>query len=79
MDKELSLFCVTLDLSHVLILLNIEKDLSGIAEVAPAVKIILMTVTQFPTNMRFSHGHDFNILTTSSKLVGSRSKIVGSS
>lgn len=50
MDKELSLFCAILDRNHVLILLNIEKDLSGVAEVAPAVKIILMTVTQFPTN-----------------------------
>ena len=46
MDKELSLFCAILDRSHVLILLNIVKDLSGVAEVAPAVKIMLMTVTQ---------------------------------
>ena len=45
MDKEFNLFCVILDQSHVLILLNIEKDLSGVAEVAPAIKIILMTVT----------------------------------
>ena len=55
MDKELSLFRAILDRSHVLILLNIKKDLSGAAEVASAVKIILMTVTQFPTNMLFSH------------------------
>ena len=59
MGKELSLFCVILDRSHVLIL-NMEKDLSGVAEIAPAVNIILMTVTRFPTNMRFYRDNDFN-------------------
>ena len=78
MGKELSLFCVILDRSHVLIL-NMEKDLSGVAEIAPAVNIILMTVTRFPTNMRFYRDNDFNTLTTYSKLMGSHSKIVGSS
>ena len=42
MVKELSLFCAILDRSHVLILLNIEKDLPGVTEVVPAVKIIIM-------------------------------------
>ena len=79
MDKELSLFCAILDRRHVLILLNIEKDLSGVAKVAPTVKIILMTVTQFPTNMHFSLDNDFNTLTTSSKLMDSHSKIIGNS
>ena len=46
-DKELGLFCDILERSHVFILLNIEKDLSGVAEVAPFVKIILMTMTTF--------------------------------
>ena len=53
MDKEFSLLCVTLDRSHVLIFLNIV-----------AVKITLKTVTQFPTNMRFSHENSFNTLIT---------------
>ena len=64
MDEELSLACAILDRSHVLILLNIEKDLLGVAEVVPAIKIILMTVTQFPNNMRFLNDNDFNTLTT---------------
>ena len=59
-DKEFSLLCVILDRSHVLILLNIV-----------AVKIILMIVTQFPTNMRFSHDNSFNTLIISSKLMDS--------
>ena len=49
-----------------------------VAKVALAIKIIFMTVTQFSTNMRFSFDNDFNTLTTSSKLMGSHSKIVGS-
>ena len=60
MDKELNTFWAILGCSHVLILLNIEKDLSRGAKVAPAVKITLMTVTQFPTNIRFSLDNDFN-------------------
>ena len=72
MDKELNLFCAILDL-------NIEEDLAGVAEVALAVKIILMTVMQFSTKMRFSRDNDFKTLTTSSKLTGSHSKIIGSS
>ena len=82
MDKELSLFCAILDHSHVVILLNIEKDLSGVVEVAPAVKIILMTVTLFPTNMinyPRPRDNDCNSLTSSSKLMDSHSKIVGRS
>ena len=79
MDKELGLFCATLNRSHVLILLSNNKDLSEAAEVAPAVKIILTTVTKFPTNMRFSRDNDFNTLTTSSKLMGQQSRIVGMS
>ena len=62
-----------------LILLNIEKDLSGVAEVVPKVKIILMTVMQLLTNMHFSCDNDFNTLITSSKLVDSHSKIAESS
>ena len=77
MDRELSPSCAILDHNHVLILLNIEKDLSGVAEAAPAVMIILMTVTQFPTNVHFSRENDFNTLTSSSKLMDSHSKIVG--
>ena len=50
MDKEFSLLCVILDRSHVLIFLNIVT-----------VKIILKTVTQFPTNMRFSHENSFSV------------------
>ena len=65
--------------SHVLILLNIVKDLSVVAEVTPAVKVILMKVTQFLINMIFSRDNDFNTSTTYSKLVDSHSKIVGSS
>ena len=76
MDKELSLFCDILDRSHVLILLNIDKYLSGVVEVAPAVKILLMTVTQFPTNMPFSCDNDFNTFTTSSRLMGSHSRLL---
>ena len=76
MDKELSFFCDILDRSHVLILLNIEKYLSGVVEVAPAVKILLMTVTQFPTNMPFSCDNDFNTFTTSSRLMGSHSRLL---
>ena len=76
MDKELSFFCDILDRSHVLILLNIEKYLSGVVEVAPAVKILLMTVTQFPTNMPFSRDNDFNTFTTSSRLMGSHSRLL---
>ena len=41
MDKELRVFCVILDRSHVVILLSIEEDLSGVVKVAPAVKIVL--------------------------------------
>ena len=82
MDRELSPSCAILDHNHVLILLNIEKDLSGVAEAAPAVMIILMTVTQFPTNVKitlnnFSRENNFNTLTSSSKLMDSHSKIVG--
>ena len=77
MDRELSPSCAILDHNHVLILLNIEKDLSGVAEAAPAVMIILMTVTQFPTNVHFSRENDFNALTSSSKVMDSHSKIVG--
>ena len=61
MDKKLSVFCVILDRSHVLIPLNIEKDLSDVAEAAPGVKIILMTVTQFPTNTRFSRDNGLTL------------------
>ena len=77
MDQELSLFCEILDRSHALILLNIEKHLSGVVEVAPAVMILLMMVTHFSTNMPFSRDNDFNTLTTSSRLLDSHSKIVG--
>ena len=77
MDKEFSLFCSILDRSHVLMLLDIKKDLSGVAEVAPASKIILMTVRQISTNVRFSRDNDFNTLATSCKWLGSHSKIVG--
>ena len=76
MDKELSLFCAILDRSHVLILLKIEKYLSGVADVAPAVKVILMTVMRFPTYIRFSRDNYFNTLTT---LTLSHSKNVRSS
>ena len=79
MDKELGLFCAILNRSHVLILLSNKKDLSGVAELAPAVKIIPTTVTEFPTNLRFSRNNDFNTLTTSSKLMGPQSRIVGMS
>ena len=79
MHKKLSLFCTVTDRSHVLILLNIEKGLSGAANVAPVVKIILMKLTQFPTYMCFSRDNDFNTSATSSKLIGSHSKNVGSS
>ena len=61
MDKKLSVFSVIVDRSHVLIPLNIEKDLSDVAEAAPAVKIILMTVTQFPTNTRFSRDNGLTL------------------
>ena len=37
MAKELSLFCAILDRSQVLILVSIERDISGVAEVVPAV------------------------------------------
>ena len=79
MDKELRRFYVILDHNHVLVLLNIKKDFCGIVKVAPAVKIIFMTVTQLPTNMRFSCDNEISALATSSKLMGSHSKIVGSS
>ena len=80
-DKELSLFCDILERSHVFILLNIEKDLSGVAEVAPFVKIIFMMVTTFWISLPFSGANDFITLTTSSRFIGghSSSKIVGSS
>ena len=78
-DKKFNLFCVILDCSHVLILLNIKKDHSRVAEVATAFKIILMTATKFLTNMRFSRDNDCNTLNSSSKLMGSHSKTVGSS
>ena len=79
MYKKSSLFGTVSDRSHVLILLNTEKGLSGVANVAPVVKIILMKVTQFPTYMCFSRDNDFNTSATSSKLIGSHSKNVGSS
>ena len=79
-DKELSLFCDILERSHVFILLNFEKDLSGVAEVAPFFKIILMTVTTFWISLRFSACVFYFItLTTSSRFIGghSSSKIIG--
>ena len=79
MHKKLSLFSTVTDRSHVLILLNIEKGLSGVANVARVGKIILMKVTQFPIYMCFSRDNDFNTSATSFKLMGSHSKNVGSS
>ena len=79
MHKKLSLFCTVTDRSHVLIILNTKKALSGVANVALVVKIILMKVTQFPTYTCFSRDNDFNTSATSSKLMGSHSDNVGSS
>ena len=64
MDNKWTLLWIILDRSHALIILNFEKDLSDVTEVALAVTIILMTVMQFLIKMRFSRDNHFITLTT---------------
>ena len=68
MDKKLSVFCVILDRSHVLIPLNIEKDLSDVYD-----------GDTIPNQHTFFSWQWLNTMTASSKLMGSHSKTVGSS
>ena len=82
--RELNLFCFTVDRSHVLSRLNVEKDRTGVADVtplvrsdvayvAPLVKTSLVIKTIFLISLRFTRDNNWIPLTISLKLTGSKS------
>ena len=76
---ELNLFCFTVDGSHVLSRLIVEKDRSDIADDVPLVKTSLAIKTTFLINLRFSRDNNWITLTIYLKLTGSQSsKMAGS-
>ena len=77
--RGLNLFSFIDDRSHVFSRLDVEKDRSGVANVAPLVKTSLAIKTTFLISLRFSRYNNWIPLTISPKLTSSQlSKMAGS-
>ena len=68
-EMELNLFWVTVEHSHALSHLNVENDLSGVADVGAFAKTIPMIKTMFLINLLSLWGNDWITLTTSPRLI----------